>query len=117
MDVWGTRPKYITASHTASDELDDLLRAFHVLDGKPEPDHRNGMYHQISEARNANGVSWDGEYFSLKWFQKGSGHVTFKRLDLVDQLNAIVAKHYPAHCRMAGAGEAGWSRSTSQRSL
>lgn len=95
MDVWGSKPKYISASHTGSDQLDDLLRVFHVLDDKPEPDHRNGMYYQIGKARSANAMSCDGEYFDLKWFLKGSGHVTFKRLDLVDQLNAIIAKHFP----------------------
>ncbi|WP_205395345.1 DUF4942 domain-containing protein, partial [Salmonella enterica] len=26
---------------------------------------------------------------------KGSGHITFKRLDLVENMNDIVAKHYP----------------------
>ncbi|WP_113772939.1 DUF4942 domain-containing protein, partial [Shigella boydii] len=27
---------------------------------------------------------------------EGSGHITFKRLDLVDKMNDIVAKHYPS---------------------
>ncbi|WP_218661555.1 DUF4942 domain-containing protein, partial [Salmonella enterica] len=26
---------------------------------------------------------------------KGSGHITFKRLDLMEKMNDIVAKHYP----------------------
>jgi hypothetical protein len=29
------------------------------------------------------------------FFQKGSGHITFKRMDLVEKMNNIVAKHYP----------------------
>lgn len=28
-------------------------------------------------------------------FQKGSGHITFKRMDLVEKMNDIIAKHYP----------------------
>ena len=35
------------------------------------------------------------DYFDLKWFLKGSCHVTFTRPDLVDKLNAIIAKHHP----------------------
>jgi hypothetical protein len=35
----------------------------------------------------------DDLYHSL--FQKGSGHITFKRLDLVEKMNDIVAKHFP----------------------
>jgi hypothetical protein len=81
--------------HHASDELDDLLRVFHLLDGRPEPDHRQGMWHQISAAVDARRDEWDGAYFHVRWFLKGSAHVTFKRLDLVDELNAILAKHYP----------------------
>jgi hypothetical protein len=81
------------STHTTN-ELDDLLRVFHVLDGKPEPDHRQGMYHQISQVENK-AREWDGEYFHLRWFKKGSAHLTFKRMDLVEELNKIIAKHYP----------------------
>ncbi|EPT5087296.1 DUF4942 domain-containing protein, partial [Salmonella enterica subsp. enterica] len=35
------------------------------------------------------------EKMSIRYFQKGSGHITFKRLDLVEKMNDIVAKHYP----------------------
>ncbi|ENT2358786.1 DUF4942 domain-containing protein [Salmonella enterica] len=35
------------------------------------------------------------EKISIRYFQKGSGHITFKRLDLVEKMNDIVAKHYP----------------------
>jgi hypothetical protein len=31
-------------------ELDDLMRVFHVLDGKPEADHRHGIYVNLSDA-------------------------------------------------------------------
>lgn len=29
------------------------------------------------------------------FFQKGSAHITFKRPDLVERMNDIIAKHYP----------------------
>lgn len=33
--------------------------------------------------------------FSIKYFQKGTAHITFKRAELVDKLNDIIAHHYP----------------------
>ena len=81
--------------HEATDELDDLMRVFHVLDGKPEPDHRNGIYRMLSDAEHRGERTCENEYVSIKWFLKGSGHVTFKRPKLVDKLNQILAKHYP----------------------
>ena len=34
-------------------------------------------------------------YFTLKWYKKGTGHLTFTRLDLVAQLNAIPHRYFP----------------------
>jgi len=82
-------------NHRAADVLDDLARVFHVLDGKPEPDHRHGTYSRMWDAQRAGAVALEFEYFSLRWYKKGTGHVTFTRLDLVDWLNQIIAKHYP----------------------
>ncbi|MGI1228758.1 DUF4942 domain-containing protein, partial [Raoultella ornithinolytica] len=33
--------------------------------------------------------------FTIRFFQKGSGHITFKRMDLVEKMNDIIANHYP----------------------
>jgi hypothetical protein len=93
--VW--RGSTMTLRHEACDELDDLVRVFSVLDGKPEPDHRQGLQHQIHEAYKW-GAGTDRlmhEYFELRWFLKGTGHLTFRRLDLVDKLNAILARYFP----------------------
>ncbi|HHJ4492541.1 TPA: DUF4942 domain-containing protein, partial [Citrobacter freundii] len=30
-----------------------------------------------------------------RYFQKGTAHLAFKRLDLVEKMNDIIAKHYP----------------------
>ena len=76
-------------------ELDDLTRVLYVLDGKPEPDHRDGFYRTIHSSQLEKRMGWEGEYFSLRWFRKGSGHLTFKREDLVDQMNSILARHFP----------------------
>lgn len=79
----------------ACSELDDLVRVFSVLDGKPEPDHRNGMHSKIYDSRRAGSREIEGDYFSIKWFKNGNGHLMFKRLDLVERMNQILAKHHP----------------------
>ena len=53
------------------------------------------MYATLNTALRARETTWEGEYFSLRWFRKGSGHLTFKRPDLVDESNDILARHCP----------------------
>ncbi|OHU98946.1 hypothetical protein BLA34_18355 [Ralstonia solanacearum] len=86
---------YGSLNHHGTNELDDLLRVFHILDGKPEADHRAGVYHQISHARQQRQTEAENDYLRLRWFKNGNGHLTFKRSDLVDEMNRILAKHYP----------------------
>lgn len=77
--------------YRAANKLDDLERVFSVLDGKPEPDHRQGWYGRLpiraSEASSS--------FMKVKRFKNGNGHITFIRQDLVEQLNQIIAKHFP----------------------
>lgn len=85
-------------SYQRCNELDDLMRVLHVLDGKPEPDHRGGISAMLRAAgldySRRTGVA-ENAYLSIRCFKNGNGHVTFKRLDLVDKMNLIIAKHYP----------------------
>ncbi|HDR9181149.1 TPA: DUF4942 domain-containing protein [Burkholderia vietnamiensis] len=78
-----------------TNELDDLIRVFCILDRKPEPDHRHGAYSLVSSTRQGHRSEAEHDYFHLRWFKNGNGHLTFKRADLVDQMNKILAKHYP----------------------
>ena len=34
------------------------------------------------------------EYFTVRGYQKGTVHIVFKRPDLVEKLNDIIARHY-----------------------
>ncbi|AUU92839.1 DUF4942 domain-containing protein [Enterobacteriaceae bacterium A-F18] len=34
--------------------------------------------------------------FRIKYFQNVSGHIIFKRPDLVDKMNEILARYYPS---------------------
>jgi len=45
----------------------------------------------IHENRHCN--SYKDEMFTIKYFKKGAAHITFKRPELVDKLNDIIAKH------------------------
>ena len=89
---------YGSANHTQTDHLDDLLRVFHLCDGKPEADHRSASYGLISSAMQASSL-WpkraENEYVAVRLFKNQNGHVTFKRTDLIQRLNRIIAKHYP----------------------
>lgn len=79
---------------SSADALDDLDRAFHLLDGKPEPDHRSSIKARMWH-RNSRSEPLESPYMQIKTFGNGNGHVTFLRPELVDKLNGILAKHHP----------------------
>ena len=68
-----------------------------LLDGKPVPDNRADVTHRLDDHIHENRHSnrYEDEIFVIKYFQKGTAHVTFKRPVLVDKLNDIIVKHYP----------------------
>lgn len=49
----------------------------------------------LSRCFTARGPLLNDDYLHLRWFKNGNGHITFKRPDLVEQMNLILAKHYP----------------------
>ncbi len=80
-----------------SDTLSDLDRVMHVLDKKPEPDHRSGLVSQLNRFMSRdNSTPFENGYYKIRWFRNQNIHVHFKRPDLIDQLNQIVAEHYPS---------------------
>lgn len=100
VDTWGGKQKWswCRLGYDSGNRLDDLVRVLYVLDGRPEPDHRESAANVLREAR------WPGEgvnpfrvldLFEIKGFKNGNAHVTFLRADLVDHMNAIIAKHHP----------------------
>lgn len=79
------------------DRLTDLERMLMLLDSKPIPDNREDVTRRLGDHIHAqrNSTSYEDEMFTIRYFQKGTAHITFKRYDLVHKLNDIVAKHYP----------------------
>lgn len=79
------------------DQLADLERMLYLLDGKAIPDNRHDVSIRFMDfvRDNPHQQFFEDELFTIRYFQKGSGHITFKRLDLVEKMNDIVAKHFP----------------------
>lgn len=79
------------------DRLADLERMLMLLDGKPVPDNRADVTRRLADHihENRGSNSYEDEMFAIKYFQKGTAHITFKRLNLVEKMNDIVAKHFP----------------------
>ena len=79
------------------DQLADLERMLFLLDGKPIPDNRGDVTTRLMEhiRDNPSQDVYEDDFFSIRYFQKGTAHITFKRCDLTEKMNDIVAKHYP----------------------
>lgn len=74
-------------------KVDDLRRVLHVFDGKPQPDQRTGVWATLYR-RDSNGL-FEDEYISVERFKNGNVHCKFKKPDLTEKLNAILARRYP----------------------
>lgn len=79
------------------DQLVDLEWMLYLLDGKIIPDNRYDTSIQFMDfvRDNPHQQVCEDDMFTILYFQKGSGHITFKRLELVERMNDIVAKHFP----------------------
>ncbi|CNI79689.1 z1226 protein [Yersinia pekkanenii] len=79
------------------DQLADLERMLYLLDGKPIPDNRGDVTNRLMEHISDNPTKdvYEDEFFSIRYFQKGTAHLTFKRPELTERMNDIIAKHYP----------------------
>lgn len=79
------------------DRLADLERMLMLLDGKPIPDNRADVTRRLGDhisIQKIKSVAYEDNYFTIKYFQKGTAHITIKRPELVDKLNDIIARHY-----------------------
>ncbi|PVZ79470.1 restriction endonuclease subunit M [Serratia sp. S1B] len=80
------------------DQLADLERMLHLLDGKPLPDNRVDVTARLFEHISNNRMmtkDYEDDYLHIRYFMKGSAHLTFKKPALMDKMNDIIAKHYP----------------------
>ncbi|EFO2898728.1 DUF4942 domain-containing protein, partial [Escherichia coli] len=92
-DQWG----FHLISGMQADRLADLERMLHLLSGKPIPDNRGNITINLDDhIQSVQGKEdYEDEMFSIRYFKKGSAHITFRKPELVDRLNDIIAKYYP----------------------
>lgn len=92
-DKWG----YSLSWGWRRDQLADLERMLFLLDGKTIPDNRHDVTIRLMDfiRDNPRQQVFEDDLFNVHFFQKGSGHITFKCMDLVEKMNDIIAKHYP----------------------
>ena len=92
-DKWG----YSLSWGWRRDQLADLERMLFLLDGKTIPDNRHDVTIRLMDfiRDNPRQQVFEDDLFTVHFFQKGSGHITFKCMDLVEKMNDIIAKHYP----------------------
>jgi len=79
------------------DELRALDNVFHMLAGEGLSAYRNGDLCRAIE--DAPGGIGETEFFKFKCFGNGNLHLEFKRMDLVEQLNAIGGNGLPDPAR------------------
>lgn len=80
----------------AQNSIRDLDRVMHVIDGKPPHDHLADAAAKLREGSNSirgQGGEVQCDYFRARWFLNGNIHLLMDRLDLVEQVNRIVARH------------------------
>ena len=89
---------YASVSYSGVAQLNDLAKPFYLLDGKNVPDNRvsdGAAFTDFFSQEKFSGAVFDGVYFSVRYFKKGSAHIVFKRHELVDKINEIVSRYYP----------------------
>lgn len=93
MTRWG-----VSARIQGVTRIDDLEKVFCLYDKKIVPDFRDSSGLRFSEfvkKNQLNGEVYEAEYFSIRYFKKGSAHITFMRMDLVEKMNDVLASHFP----------------------
>jgi hypothetical protein len=81
-------------------ELDDIDKALAHISGLPELINQDGKsvrgYQRVSDALNADGVDFgqavESEFFKARIFKKGTVHLYFKDLMLLQQFNLIIGR-------------------------
>jgi len=92
-DCWGFHFRH----GRRREQLADLDRMLNLLDGKPVPENRNDLSVRLdAHICKQHASVFEDEYVEIRYFQKGTGHIIFKRSDLIDKMNGIVARYFPA---------------------
>ena len=69
------------------ERLQALDNVFHLLDGQGTARYNGNLVSTIEYHGSEKRQSCETRYFECRWFKKGTLHITFKRQDLLDELN------------------------------
>lgn len=80
----------LSVNYNQEPEMNDLDRVVRTLDGKEFKEHHfsQAMRKVISS------MEYEDEYFKIKAFKNGNAHLWFKREDITDKINDIIAEYY-----------------------
>jgi len=82
------------------DTLQDIERTFFVLDGRVPPATYAGIVSAVEDSRRGRSgprqSEIETEFFRVRCFMNGNAHVWFKRDDLVEKVNKLLAEYYGA---------------------
>lgn len=84
-NVWNEKMSLVYYNDKYIQALDNV---FHLMDGKGISKYPGNLVTAIKEACSKNIRGCETEYFICKWYKKGTMHLEFKRLDLLDKVNA-----------------------------
>lgn len=90
-DRWGKGKVVLSPNVRSCDELDDLERVLHLLDGKPEPEFSHRTLMTMREAL-PDRMEFETPHLRVRLFLAGTGHVWFKRQQDTDRLNRLIGK-------------------------
>ena len=83
---------HLSYGHDRRDQVRDLNRIFHILDGQKES---GSFVDEIAVAMRSNETNvHDNRYIRVRWFMNGNAHLWLLRDDLVRDCNLILAEHY-----------------------
>ncbi|HDV8458636.1 TPA: DUF4942 domain-containing protein [Enterobacter asburiae] len=62
-----------------------------------DPFNRTDIASRLSEhiRQHPHDQQFEDEMMSIRYFQKGTCHIIFRCMELVEKMNDIVARHYP----------------------
>lgn len=92
----------------ADELIRDVERTFCIIDKKPVPDYAGSFVYKVNGAMKWDAIACvvENDYFKARVFQNCNLHLWFKRDDLVEQVNKLLAEHYGAALgSTSGAGE------------
>lgn len=82
--------------HYRDEQIKDIDRCMHVLDGRPSPDYQQGLCAAMRDAMQKGETRCETDLIEARWHKNGTVHLLFKRDDLRAQANRLIAEHFGA---------------------